>query len=199
MRLTPESILGAYRQGAFPMADPATGAVSWYRPEPRAILPTDGWHLPRRLKRSVRKFELTSDRDFEGVIDGCAARPASWISPELRAAYLALHRAGHAHSVEARAEGKLVGGIYGVAIGAAFMAESMFHRATDAGKAALVGLLQHLSARGFHFCDIQMVTPATVQFQPIQIPNTAYIRLLEGAVDLDRPWGTFGVASSPSV
>ncbi|HEY3225528.1 MAG TPA: leucyl/phenylalanyl-tRNA--protein transferase [Planctomycetota bacterium] len=199
MRLTPESILGAYRQGAFPMADPASGSVSWYLPDPRAILPLDTFHVPRRLARALRKFDLTSDRDFEGVIDGCAARPASWISPELRAAYIGLHRAGHAHSVEAWAEGRLAGGIYGVAVGAAFMAESMFHRKTDAGKAALVGLLRHLARRGFELCDIQMVTPATAQFRPIEITGASYLRRLAAAVELDRPWGTFDAPPAPSV
>lgn len=191
MRLTPESILGAYRQGAFPMADPASGQVSWYLPDPRAILPLDAFHVPRRLARALRHFELTSDRDFAGVIDGCAARPASWISPELRHAYIALFGGGHAHSVEAWSEGALVGGVYGVAVGAAFMAESMFHRRNDAGKATLVGLLRHLARRGFDLCDIQMVTPATAQFRPVEIPGAAYLGRLAVAVERERPWGAF--------
>ena len=152
------------------MADPVTGRMSWYSPDPRAILPVDDFHVPARLAR--RKFDLSCDRDFAGVIDACAERPVTWISPEIRAAYVELRKMGRAHSVEAMAEGKLAGGVYGVAIGAAFMAESMFHRKTDAGKAALVGLLRHLARRGFELCDIQMTTPATLQFGAIEISRS---------------------------
>jgi leucyl/phenylalanyl-tRNA--protein transferase len=188
--VTPEVILRAYREGVFPMADPLTGRLGWYSPDPRAILPLDGFHVPSRLAR--RKFELSSDRDFEGVIDACAARPATWISPEIRAAYVGLRKLGHAHSVEAVAAGKLVGGVYGVAIGAAFMAESMFHRKTDAGKAALVGLLRHLARRGFELCDIQMTTPATLQFGAVEIPRSEYLSRLRVAVARPVDWGTLG-------
>ena len=139
----------------------------------------------------MKQFEFAFDRDFEGVIDGCAARPATWISPEIRAAYLELHRKGHVHSVEAWKDGALAGGVYGVAIGAAFMAESMFHRVTDAGKAALVGLVGHLARRGFDLCDIQMTTTATRQFGAIEISATAYDRRLKAAVDRPVEWKPF--------
>lgn len=189
--MTPDVILRAYREGVFPMADPVTGRMSWYSPDPRAILPLDAFHVPARLARAVRKFELASDRDFEGVIDACAARPVTWISPEIRAVYVELRKRGHAHSVEAMAAGKLAGGVYGVAIGRAFMAESMFHRKTDAGKAALVGLLRHLARRGFELCDIQMTTPATLQFGAVEIPRSEYLERLEAAVGRPLGWGTF--------
>ena len=171
------------------MADPVTGRIAWCAPDPRAILPLDSFHVPARLARSIRRFEMTSDRDFAGVVDGCAARPTTWISPEIRAAYVDLRRAGHAHSVEAWSEGVLAGGVYGVAIGAAFMAESMFHRKTDAGKAALVGLLRHLARRGFELCDIQMTTPATVQFGAVEISRSEYMKRLRAAVDRPIEWG----------
>ena len=174
------------------MADPGTGVILWCSPDPRAILPLDSFHVPVRLARAIRKFELTSDRDFEGVIDGCAARPTTWISPEIRAAYVELRKLGHAHSVEASAAGTLAGGVYGIAIGAAFMAESMFHRQTDAGKAALVGLLRHLARRGFELCDIQMTTPATRQFGAVEIPRSAYLARLRAAVARPVEWGTLG-------
>lgn len=189
--MTPEVILRAYREGAFPMGDAATRRVLWYSPDPRAILPLDRFHVPARLGRSIRKFELTSDRDFEGVIDGCAARPLTWISPDIRAAYVELHRRGHAHSVEAWKDGALAGGVYGVAIASAFMAESMFHRATDAGKAALVGLVGHLARRGFLLCDIQMTTPATAQFGAAEIPRSVYLRRLREALERPVEWGKF--------
>lgn len=188
---TPDLILRAYREGVFPMADPTTGRIAWCSPDPRAILPLDSIHVPARLARSIKKFELASDRDFAGVVDGCAARPLTWISPDIRAAYIALHRAGHAHSVEAWSGGVLAGGVYGVAIGAAFMAESMFHRKTDAGKAALVGLLRHLARRGFELCDIQMTTPATVQFGAVEISRSTYMKRLRAAVERPVEWGTF--------
>ena len=192
MTPTPGQILRAYREGIFPMAEPATGRILWCSPDPRAILPLDAFHVPARLARAVRKFELSSDGDFEGVIDGCAARPTTWISPEIRAVYVGLRKEGYAHSVEAMSEGKLAGGVYGLAIGAAFMAESMFHRKTDAGKAALVGLLRHLARRGFELCDIQMTTPATLQFGAVEISRTTYLKRLRAAVERSVDWGTFG-------
>ena len=192
MRLTPEIILAAYRLGLFPMADPATGEIAWFAPDPRGILPLDGFHLPRRLARSMKRFELTTDRDFPAVLDGCAARPATWISDEIRGAYLGLFKSGHAHSVEARLDGEIAGGIYGVAIGGAFMAESMFHRRTDAGKAALVGLIERLRARGYGLCDIQMVTPATAQFGAVTVPREEYRLLLSRAMTLTPTWDSAG-------
>lgn len=191
MTPTPDLILNAYREGVFPMADPSTGRIAWCSPDPRAILPLDAFHVPARLERAIRRFKLTSDRDFGGVIDGCAARPLTWISPEIRAVYVALQRAGHAHSVEAWWDDRLEGGVYGVAIGAAFMAESMFHRKTDAGKAALVGLLRHLARRGYELCDIQMTTPATVQFGAVEISRSSYMKRLRAAVERPVEWGKF--------
>jgi len=189
---TPGQILQAYSAGIFPMAEPGTGRILWCSPDPRAILPLDDFHVPARLARSIKKFEMTTDRDFAGVIDGCAARPTTWISPEIRAVYIELHQMGHAHSVEAMSAGKLAGGVYGVAIGGAFMAESMFHRKTDAGKAALVGLLRHLARRGFELCDIQMTTPATLQFGAVEISRATYAMRLRAAIARPVEWGSLG-------
>jgi leucyl/phenylalanyl-tRNA--protein transferase len=188
---TPAQILRAYREGLFPMAEPSTGRILWCSPDPRSILPLPGFHVPARLARAIRKFKLTSDRDFAGVISGCAERPTTWISPVIRSVYVALHLQGHAHSVEAWSGDRLAGGVYGVAIGAAFMAESMFHRKTDAGKAALVGLLRHLARRGYKLCDIQMTTNATMQFGAVEISGATYLRRLDAAVDRKVEWGTF--------
>ncbi|HVR86697.1 MAG TPA: leucyl/phenylalanyl-tRNA--protein transferase, partial [Planctomycetota bacterium] len=113
MKLTPESILAAYRNGLFPMADPHSGRLAWYDADPRGVIPLDAFHVPRRLRRYMKRFEFAIDRNFEGVINGCA-RPVTWISRDIRQAYLALHRQGHAHSVEAWKDGRLAGGLYGV-------------------------------------------------------------------------------------
>ena len=170
-----------------------TREIYWTSPDPRGILPLDGFHVPVRLNRTIKTFHVTCDRNFEGVIDGCADRALTWITPEIRELYVELHKQGHAHSVEAWKDGKLAGGVYGVAIGSAFMAESMFHRARDAGKVALVCLVRHLIRRGYGLCDIQMVTPATLKFGAIEIRRTVYLRRLKALVHVPLEWGTFGV------
>ena len=188
--LTPEIILSAYREGLFPMGDPFSGQIEWYRPDPRAILPLKEFHLPRRLARTFRsgKFEFRSDADFEGVIDACAAREVTWITPPIREAYAALHRKGSAHSVEAWRDGVLVGGLYGVHVGGAFMAESMFHRMTDAGKVAVVALVHHLRARGFLLLDIQMMTPLLRNFGAVDISAKEYQKRLDRALKVSAKW-----------
>jgi leucyl/phenylalanyl-tRNA--protein transferase len=195
--LTTSEILQAYGRGLFPMGDPLTGVVRWYRPDPRAILPLDGFHCPRRLARTVRsgRFEVVSDRDFEAVIDGCSDREETWITPPIRKAYVALHRKGHAHSVETRRGGRLAGGLYGVRVGGAFMAESMFHCETDAGKVALAGLVEHLKRRGFLLLDIQMMTPLLGRFGAVEVPNVQYQRRLRKALTLRPRWRPFGEVS----
>jgi leucyl/phenylalanyl-tRNA--protein transferase len=185
--LAPERILAEYRRGRFPMADPWTGRIDWFDPDPRGILPLDAVHVPRRLRRYMNKFSFAVDRDFEGVIDACA-RPVTWISGEIRDAYVALHRLGQAHSVEAYAEGRLAGGLYGVRIGGAFMAESMFHAVPNASGACLVTLAERLRARGFALLDIQQVLPSTARFGAVEVSRAEYRRRLAEAVRLSPPW-----------
>jgi len=185
--LTPESILAAYRNGLFPMADPRDGRLAWFEADPRGIIPLDAFHVPARLRRYMKQFEFTVDRDFEGVIDGCA-RPVTWISKEIREAYVALHRLGQAHSVEAWKGGRLAGGLYGVRIAGAFMAESMFHRESNASGAALVTLLERLQARGFALLDIQQVLPTTARFGAIEISRADYMNRLRAALQLSPRW-----------
>ena len=186
-RLTPDSILAAYRQGLFPMADPFDGTLAWYEADPRGVIPLDGFHAPRRLLRYVNTFTFEVDRDFEGVIDGCA-RPVTWISSEIREAYVALHRRGAAHSVEAYLDGRLAGGVYGVRISGAFMAESMFSARPNASSACLVTLVDRLRSRGFALLDIQEVLPHTSRFGAVEIPRTEYLRRLQEALKLSPSW-----------
>lgn len=176
-------LLLAYRSGLFPWtADP----VTWWSPDPRGIFELDQFHVSRSLARTVRKggFEVTFDRAFREVITACAKtrRPGGWISAEFIAAYTTLHEAGHAHSVECWQAGKLVGGVYGVAVGGLFAGESMFHRADDASKVALFHLVGRLRERGFVLFDTQMVTPVTKQLGATEISRAKYLRLLGAAV-----------------
>ena len=187
LTLTPEGVELAYRHGIFPMADERSGEVLWFRPDPRAIIPLDGFHVSRSLARTIKRaiFEIRVDTDFEGVMRGCADRPeGTWISERFVEVYAALHRAGKAHSVEAWREGRLVGGIYGVALGGAFMAESMFHRETDASKVALAALVGRLRERRFILLDVQYVTPHLESLGAIEITRREYERRLEQALDL---------------
>lgn len=187
MKLTPATILAAYRRGLFPMANPRDGSLGWFDADPRGIIPLDAYHVPTRLRRYMKKFEFAVDRDFEGVIDGCA-RPVTWISPEIREAYVALHRQGQAHSVEAWKNGRLAGGLYGVRIAGAFMAESMFHRESNASGAALVTLLERLRSRGFALLDIQQVLPTTSRYGAIEVSRAEYLKRLEAALKLSPKW-----------
>ena len=186
-------LLSAYATGWFPMAvEP--GEIRWYSPDPRGILPLDAMHVPSRLARVVRqrRFEVSVDRDFLGVIRACADRrdeEGSWIDEEIVQSYLELHRRGVAHSVEVRQAGTLVGGLYGVALHGAFFGESMFHRATDASKVALVALVERLRARGYVLLDIQWVTEHLSQFGAIEVPRRGYLRLLAEAMKVEAAFG----------
>lgn len=177
----------AYRHGIFPMADERSGEVLWFRPDPRAIIPLGGFHVSRSLARTLRRglFEIRLDTDFEGVMRACADRPeGTWISGRFIEVYGALHRAGKAHSVEAWREGRLVGGTYGVALGGAFMAESMFHLETDASKVALEALVSRLRERGFILLDVQYVTPHLESLGAVEITRREYKRRLDQALGL---------------
>jgi leucyl/phenylalanyl-tRNA--protein transferase len=193
-KLTSEWIVDAYRHGIFPW--PFTdGELAWWSPDPRAVLDLEGLHVPRRLARICRsgRFQITCNRDFEGVIDGCATagdrQDQTWITPAMRSAYVRLYHEGHAHSVEAWYEDRLVGGVYGLAVAGLFAAESMFYRVSEASKVALVQLVNHLRLRGFSLVDIQQLTPHTARFGAVEIPRREYLRRL--AVALENPV-TFG-------
>ena len=178
-------ILYAYRSGAFPMAM-ADGEISWFSPDPRAIIPIDErFHVPHGLKRTLKKnpFEIRINTAFERVMECCAQRDETWINPEIFASYVNLHRLGHGHSVEAWLNGELVGGLYGVAIGGTFFGESMFHTATDASKVALVALVTRMRERGFSLLDTQWTTPHLLTFGTLEIPREEYIELLEACID----------------
>jgi leucyl/phenylalanyl-tRNA--protein transferase len=194
--LSTERLLDAYRHGIFPWpVSERLSSMPWFCPDPRGILPLDGLKISRRLQQTRRsgKFTITSDRDFAAVVDGCATsqdRPlATWITPDIAAAYRELHRLGHAHSIEAWHEGQLAGGLYGVTVGAAFAGESMFYHVRDASKVVLVRLVEHLRQRGYRLFDIQMVTPHMARLGGIEVPRAEYLRRLAEVVDLPVTFG----------
>jgi leucyl/phenylalanyl-tRNA--protein transferase len=187
MKLTPQLLLNAYSQGIFPMAD-HDGTIYWYDPDPRAILPLDGFHIPRRLARTIRRapFELRVDSDFEAVMRACAesapGRETTWINEDLIRVYTELHRAGFAHSVESWQAGQLVGGLYGVSLHGLFAGESMFSRETDASKVALVHLVERLRRGRFTLLDTQFMTPHLSRFGVIAISRREYKQRLSQAL-----------------
>lgn len=182
--LEPGTILAAYRRGIFPWPDRG-GHVLWWSPDPRAILPLDGFHESRSLRRSRRRrgFTTTIDHAFEEVVAGCAERvEGTWITPDMAAAYTRLHLLGWAHSVEVWLEGELAGGLYGLAIGGFFAAESMFHRATDASKIALATLVETLRENGFSLIDVQFLTPHLESLGVIEVRRDDYLERLGAAL-----------------
>jgi leucyl/phenylalanyl-tRNA--protein transferase len=186
--LEPGTLLAAYRSGLFPMRVGRGGPVAWWSPDPRGIVPLDAFHESRSLRRSRRRFTFSVDTAFEDVMRACAEphRPHGWIDDDFVDAYTTLHRLGWAHSVEAwNADGALVGGVYGVAIGGLFAAESMFHRVNDAGKAALAALVDLLRDGGASLLDVQWTTPHLTSLGAIDVPRTKYLELLADA--LARP------------
>jgi leucyl/phenylalanyl-tRNA--protein transferase len=189
VQLNPETLLSAYAQGAFPMTDP-DGVTRWYTADPRGILPLDRFHVPRTLRQTIRqeRFDVRFNTDFEGVMRGCMSgrREGTWISESLIQAYVELHRNGFAHSVECWQNKELVGGLYGVSLGGAFFGESMFHRARDASKVALVHLVRRLQERDFVLLDTQATTSHLRQFGAIDIPASDYLRRLREAIMLVR-------------
>jgi leucyl/phenylalanyl-tRNA--protein transferase len=187
--LTTGQLLAAYASGFFPMAVNARGDIRWFSPDPRALIPLDDrFHIPRGLRRVLKKnpFAVTVDKDFEGVIQSCAtSHGKTWISKGILRGYCQLHREGWAHSVETWLDGTLAGGLYGVQIRGAFFGESMFHRATDASKVALVALVERLRVRGFTLLDTQWTTPHLRQFGTLEIPRSDYLNLLDKALAKD--------------
>jgi leucyl/phenylalanyl-tRNA--protein transferase len=203
IEITPEVLLKAYACGIFPMAESADDpALYWIEPDMRGIIPLEGFHLPTRLARTVRttRFTVWVDRDFDAMIDGCAEakpdRARTWINGRIRKIYRSLFEHGHCHSVEVYDGEELVGGLYGVSLGRAFFGESMFHRARDASKIALVHLIARLRAGGYRLLDTQYVTDHLKTFGAVEVGKRRYHRLLEeaiigeadfGALALDRP------------
>ena len=190
VEITPEVLLKAYACGIFPMAESAEDpSLYWIEPEQRGVIPLDGFHISRRLARTVRSdhFEIVVDRDFDAVIDACAApapgRGKTWINSRIRRLYGELFRRGHCHTVEARREGQLVGGLYGVSIGSAFFGESMFHFERDASKVALVHLVARLKLGGYRLLDAQFLTKHLESFGAVEVEREEYHRLLEAAVE----------------
>lgn len=184
-RITPTLLLQAYASGVFPMAETAASTdVFWVDPDRRGVLPLDGLHVPRRLARSFLRggFEVRLSGDFSGVLDACAERSETWINPQIHRLYGDLHRLGHAQSVEIWIDGALVGGLYGVALGAAFFGESMFSRTRDASKFALIALVARLNAGGFRLLDTQFVTEHLARLGAIEISRAAYHARLEAAI-----------------
>src|SRR5437899_6233362 len=185
--IDPELLLQGYRLGVFPMAM-EDDSIKWFSPDPRAILPLEDFHVPHALRRLLRKkvFETSINDAFSEVIEACAKREDRWINREIIESYTRLHELGHAHSVETWREGKLAGGLYGIAVGGAFFGESMFHRERDASKIALVALVERLRSRKFALLDTQWLTPHLQQFGGIEISRNHYLRLLKSAVELPR-------------
>lgn len=186
--LEPGTLLAAYRSGLFPMRVGRGGPIAWWSPDPRGILPLEGFHESRSLRRSRRKFTIAVDTAFEDVMRACAEphRPHGWIDDDFVVAYTELHRLGWTHSVEAwTGDGVFAGGVYGVAVGGLFAAESMFHRVTDAGKVALAALVDLLRAGGATLLDVQWTTPHLESLGAVDVPRAKYLELLASA--LARP------------
>jgi leucyl/phenylalanyl-tRNA--protein transferase len=198
LEITPQVLLKAYAVGIFPMAESADDpGLYWIEPERRGVIPLDRFHVPRRLKRTVAadRFAIHIDRDFAAVIDGCAGavpnRPKTWINAGIRRLYGELFALGHCHTVEAWRDGRLVGGLYGVRLGAAFFGESMFSRERDASKVALVHLVARLRVGGFRLLDTQFTTQHLKQFGAIDLDKRTYQRLLDEAIAADADFYRF--------
>ena len=203
--ITPEILLRAYAAGIFPMAEDADDpGLFWVEPERRGIFPLDAIHIPRRLARTVRQdiFEIRVDHDIEGVFAGCAApadgREWTWISGRIRRLYGELFDLGHCHTIEAWRDGKLVGGLYGIRLGAAFFGESMFHRERDASKVAFVHLAARLVRGGFRLLDAQFVTDHLATLGAIELDRADYGGFLRDAVEGDAQWWSWPQGSTVS-
>lgn len=187
--LEPGTLLSAYRSGLFPMPVGRRGRLGWWSPDPRAILPVEGFHRSRSLQRSMRHFELRVDTAFESVVRACGdpRRPHGWITPEIVAAYVRLHDLGWAHSIETWHDDQLVGGLYGVGIGAFFAGESMFHHRTDASKAAVAGLAALMAGTPHALVDVQWSTPHLASLGVVEIERGDYLDRLRVAVNEPGP------------
>ncbi len=187
VRLNPSLLLSAYSQGYFPMPDSHSDDILWYRPDPRAILPLDAFHVSHSFRRRLNKqsFQISFDQDFQKIMECCALHPDTWINNEFIDAYCRLFELGYAHSVEVWCDDKLAGGTYGVGLAGAFFAESMFHFVTDASKVALYALTEHLRQQGFSLLEIQFLTPHLESLGAIEISDSDYIKRLTHALSLN--------------
>ncbi|MGD9739062.1 MAG: leucyl/phenylalanyl-tRNA--protein transferase [Bauldia sp.] len=205
--ITPEVLLKAYAIGVFPMAESAEDpGLFWVEPDTRGVLPLNAFHVPKRLARTIRqnRFEIRIDTDFAAVIDGCArsvpGRRKTWINARIRRLYGQLFDLGHAHTVETWRDGKLVGGLYGLSIGAAFFGESMFSVERDASKVALVHLAERLKAGGYKLLDTQFTTEHLKRFGAIDVDRTSYQKLLDEALAAKADfYGAAGGGTSEAV
>lgn len=187
--LTPWLIRYGYEQGAFPMAE-ESGEVEWFRPRMRALFPMSGIHVSKSLAKTIRsgRFEVRFDQAFEEVMRGCLRPDGNWISEDLIRAYTQIHLGGWGHSAEVRQGGMLVGGVYGIALGGCFCAESMFHRETDASKVALWALIEKCRAAGFMMFDAQIMNPHLRSLGAYEIPNVEYVGLLLESLGVQTAW-----------
>ncbi|MBI1375268.1 MAG: leucyl/phenylalanyl-tRNA--protein transferase [Phycisphaera sp.] len=199
LELTPQLLVAAYCQGVFPMARTRhSRGVEWFSPDPRAVLPLDGFRCSTNIRKKLRNgaFNVQHDTAFRDVITACShprpGHPDTWINDDIVEAFTQLHHLGLAHSVEAWKDGELVGGLYGIALGGAFFGESMFHRpelgGTDASKVCLAHLVDHLNDRGFTLLDAQINSPHMSQFGTVDIRRKDYLRRLEEALQIDATW-----------
>ena len=195
--ITPDMLLRAYAIGVFPMAeDRDDPELVWVDPRMRGIIPLNAFHVPKRLRRTVRNggFEVTFNRDFQGVIEGCAesteGRPRTWINDRIVDLYTSLHYKGFGHSVECRRDGRLVGGLYGISLMGVFFGESMFSRERDASKVALVHLATRLAVGGFTFIDTQFITRHLSRFGALEVPRNEYRGLLAAALKIEADFNT---------
>ena len=204
--ITPQILLKAYAAGIFPMAESADdNALYWIEPEERGVFPLDGFHVPRSLRKEIRKrrFEIHVDTAFGEVIDACAAktseRKTTWINNRIRALYNQLHKMGCCHTIESWRDGRLVGGLYGVRIGAAFFGESMFSRETGASKVALVHLVARLNAGGFALLDAQFMTPHLARFGAHPVKRDEYRKMLDAAIEQDADFFALANDADPAL
>ena len=202
IKITPELLLHAYSVGLFPMSDGGTSPTFWVEPAMRGVIPLDRFHISRSLAKRIRQggFSIAVNTDFMGVVEACADRPETWINKEIFHLYRQLHNMGYAHSLEVWQEGYLIGGVYGVALGAAFFGESMFSRRRDASKIALAYLVARLRAGGFHLFDTQFITPHLASLGAIEIPRDVYHRSLAIATSREASFDPQnGIASAQDV
>ena len=201
VRLTPDLLIRAYTHGLFPMGDDRSGAVRWFSPDPRAVLPLPDFHVPHNLRRRVRQreFRVTSNRAFERVIEACADRARTWITPQITRVYCQLHERGAAHSVECWQDDTLAGGLYGVALGGAFFGESMFFRVSNASKVALVHLVRQMRAGGFVLLDTQYSTEHLKRFGVVEIPRPDYMERLDKALSVETTWWPLADATAAAL
>jgi leucyl/phenylalanyl-tRNA---protein transferase len=182
-----DTLRQAYAQGFFPMPEPETNEIMWFHPDPRAVIPLDGFHVSRSLRKTMNNvpFDVTFNKDFMGIMNACSNRPDTWINDQFKKVYNQLHLEGDAHSVEVWFEGALVGGLYGVSIGGGFFAESKFHTKTDASKVALFHLIKKMNEQGMSLLEVQFMTDHLKTLGAIHISREQYISKLMVAVEFD--------------